>query len=178
MKKISLISLLLVFVGCTRPQVVVDAGKERDEAIKQYVANVEMRERFLIEKIHQAETQVIDAKLYHELTLIEGKYSDYLKSKTDANGKIDLTIVLEANDVKSKNSEEEKTKAAELREKAISVRDLLIAAGEKNKVNLIIANKLNDIIKGFDGAEVEAGLAAQKALEELKAILEKVNTNK
>jgi len=179
--KLAIFFLIVLFVGllitgCNgkRPQQVSAAVIERDKAIRTYVANDNAADAFLIEKYMEAERKQVDLLFELKVNEINEAIRGDLEAlaKKSPNGKLELTpgqamnvsAQLDAKKLAALKSRDEKY------QEISKVGKLLMAAREKNKINLAIREKLNAAIAEYENAGIDMS-AAEKSVAEILQLL-------
>lgn len=181
MRKFAIFFLIVLFIGLLitgckgqRPEKVSAAVTERDKAIRTYVANDNAADAFLIEKYMEAERKRVDLLFELKVNEINEAIRKDLEAlaKKNPNGKLELTPA-QAMDV-SAQLDAKKLAALKSRDEKYQeiaqVGKLLMAAREKNKINLAIREKLNAAIEEYENAGIDMS-AAEKSVAEILQLL-------
>lgn len=157
MKRILLVLPLVLLSGCfSKPNPQVNEAMDfRDQALLNYSANTDVIVGAILDGYRQA-----------ALKQVEDFYQQDLKkvaSNMDASGKVDaakaVQFLLEADQIRQQRKqaiEEQVSKA--------------LAAYNESKKDLVIAQKLNQVLKAYENAGVDI-TAAQTAAQQIISIL-------
>lgn len=164
------------FGGCTRPKEVSAASKARTDSIKTYVANDEVEDAFLIEKYKESEKKRVN--MAYKLKMEELKAATHQDLRRQAAKSPDGKLTMSPQQAFWAMQDVEDKKEAILlkRDMMLGQVDIavsaLYAARKRNKLNLAVATKLNDVIEEYENAGVDM-TAAQKGIDSIFKVLEK-----